>query len=255
LLWVLACLLLISLAVPASAENGPTSANGKSKKKKDKTYEVKQNLKKERKKLRREQKAKDREQVVSSLRRKKAAAERKKKVPTMSPELREHAMEKLAWLRKQTQKSADNIVSLSPDSYKEYVNDGPRLHWSLVVFTARGMRFRCSMCHQVHPHVKKIALSLNYTVDRPVFIMEVDVERNQDIFNEISLSHAPVFLMIPPTPNGKKPKIKTLYKKLPDKYRMNAHTNIGTDDLKKLIARHTKMEIELIEIIDVSPCR
>eukprot|EP00954_Amorphochlora_amoebiformis_P009122 709649-Amorphochlora_amoeboformis.AAC.1 len=47
-----------------------------------------------------------------------------RKVPTMSPELREHAMEKLAWLRKQTQKSADNIVSLSPDSYKEYVNDG-----------------------------------------------------------------------------------------------------------------------------------
>jgi len=251
---LLASLLLLAIVPHTTRGEEVDAADTKAKRsqRKQQNYEIKQNLKKERKKRRREQKEQDRERALDLMKKKKKQEKRGLRGQTIDPEIKEAAEEKIDWLRRRVEKSSNSIVSLSPDSYKEYVNDGPRLHWSLVVFTARGSRYRCAICHQVHPHVVQLAKSMNYTLSQPTFVMEVDVQYNQEIFNEISLSHAPVFLMIPPTTSNKKPKIKTLYKKLPDKFRLNAHNNIGIDDLTKFLARHTKQEVELVEIIDTN---
>eukprot|EP00466_Bigelowiella_natans_P002822 jgi/Bigna1/130476/aug1.11_g5184 len=216
--------------------------------KKNQHYEIKQNLKKERKKRRREAKEQEREKMLNAMKKKQKQEKRNAKGQSIPPEIKETADEKvvrlketqtydddgaamIAWLRKRVEKSSSKIISLAPDSYKEYVNNGPRLHWSLVVFTARGARYR-------------------YSLAQPTFVMEVDVQHNQEIFNAVSLSHAPVFLMVPPTTSSKAPKVKTLYKKLPDKFRLNAHNNIGIEDLRKFLSRHTKQEVELVEEID-----
>eukprot|EP00467_Chlorarachnion_reptans_P013325 CAMPEP_0114516842 /NCGR_PEP_ID=MMETSP0109-20121206/17555_1 /TAXON_ID=29199 /ORGANISM="Chlorarachnion reptans, Strain CCCM449" /LENGTH=423 /DNA_ID=CAMNT_0001697281 /DNA_START=121 /DNA_END=1392 /DNA_ORIENTATION=- len=248
--WLLLCAAALLLLHAEPSLGKEVDAKEKRAAKKLQNYEIKQNLKKERKKKWREDKEKGRKENMAALKKQKSGEKRQKKKTAMDPKLKEAAEEKIAYLRRRIEGSYSKIISLVPDSYREYVNDGPRLHWSLVVFTARGSRYRCSICHVVHPHVVRLAQSMNYTLNQPTFVMEVDVQRNQEIFNEIELSHAPVFLMIPPTTSTRKPKIKTLYKKLPDKYRLNAHNNIGGEDLKKFLARHTKQEVELIEVID-----
>jgi len=247
--FLLAALLLVTIAPLAdgAAADASTGKQAKSNK-----YETKQSLKKEKKKKRREEKAELREKTVKAMKKKKAAVIKKKKGLEMSDELMAVAEEKMSWLRRAVDGSNSKIISLTPGSYREYVNDGPRLHWSFVVLTARGGGYRCPMCRQVHPDVLQIAKSLNYTKDQPTFVLEVDISRNQEIFNEMALTIAPVFLMIPPTPSDRKPKVKTLYKKLPDKYRLSMHSNIGVDDLKKFIERHGKQEINLIEELDIS---
>lgn len=233
--------LLIFATVPTLAADAPD---------KKRTYEIKQSLKRERKNKRRKEKARELQKEMNTARKKKSAEKRAKKGITMDAETKEIALEKIHWLKTRSERSGNGMIAMSSDDYKHYINDGPRLHWTLVVFTARGGRYRCQQCHTVHPHLVKIGSSLNFTQEQPTFIAEIDIQRNGDIFQALALNHAPKFIMVPPTASKRTPKIKTLYKKLPDKYKMNVNNAVSEDDLKKFVVRHTGKDFELVEIID-----
>lgn len=235
----LAVLLLCAAPVlGAGGGNGASVSN----------YETMQKLKRERVAKRRAARAKRLSEATASLRKAAAVASRARGGGRkMKAAVRAEAEEKLRWLSKRMERAKTNVIEVSSGEYVEYVNNAPRMHWSFVVYTARDGRYRCPLCREAHGKVLRLAQSLNYTAEQPTFVIEVDIGRNKDIFDQIGLKHAPMIALVPPSSGTRKPKVSTLFNKLPEKYKSNVNPQTTADDFRKLVQRHSKQDVELVE--------
>lgn len=165
------------------------------------------------------------------------------------------------------------IYSVSPNEYIRYINDQPRPYWTLVSLTALSAINQCTQCIQANDALRPVAKAYSeqhnnhYNIsnnifdndvysnnDIPVFFLNVDVQRNSDIFKELKLQHAPVILLLPPTLSDKQRKVSSLLNSVPSKYKFNTLTGkFSPQDFEQFIKRHTGINDINVVVENVQP--
>lgn len=152
------------------------------------------------------------------------------------------------------------LYSVSSNQFMSLIHDGPRPYWTLVSLTALNSINNCQQCVIVNELIKPVADAYNrqynqyydmnnniynkldnYTNnDIPIFFLNVDVSRNQQIFNELNLKHAPVLVLLPPTLSDKTKKLSKFLDVIPSKYKLNTLSSTPSlNDIIAFISRHT----------------
>uniref|UniRef100_A0A7S2UY50 Magnesium transporter protein 1 n=1 Tax=Fibrocapsa japonica TaxID=94617 RepID=A0A7S2UY50_9STRA len=111
---------------------------------------------------------------------------------------------KRAQLATMSRKSLDNTVSLDDTSFDFYVANKPRPYGTIVFFTARATKYKCSVCREMEAEYSVLASSYRAHVanagarNPPTFFTVVDVDGARATFQNYAFQQVPQLLYIPP---------------------------------------------------------
>ena len=182
---------------------------------------------------------------------------------TVKPEyvtntMKRKGLQKLDTLLQETRPSP--LYSVTSNQFMSLIHDPPRPYWLFVSLTALSSMNQCAMCVQANDVLKPVAkayaeqhtqrfnmsrnlydtLDTYVNNDIPLFFLNVDVQRNGEVFKELKLQHAPVMVLLPPTVSDKSRKLASFLNNVPSKYKFN--TMVGkfeTRDFTQFIQRQT----------------
>lgn len=169
----------------------------------------------------------------------------KAKIAADHPDNRKRAQEKLNWMNKEAGRSSQRIISMDVDTFKTYVNDGPRPYWVFAAFTSL-MQTKpvCHQCHDAYSQYVPLAIAhhehrrnmptatvpalyfdLNNTHAQadehkmPVFFVQLEASRSGKLFDILKLNGVPAIMLVPPRPATSTPDLRTFLTSLPPRYR------------------------------------
>jgi len=237
---VLVLLMLMMGSVEAagakSVKKGSAAERQKRREAKDKRKMAIKKKRKEARRAERKQRVKERVSVLKKQKRKQVS----NKIKPLTAKGLKSSASKLKYMISETESSANGIVQLNSRSYKRYINDGPRGYFTLLVYTALGEKFRCSICKLMHREMIKLSRATNLTsFQPPVFLATLDYEDGGEVFDALQFNHVPIAVLIPPTNNTRKPAFATFYKALPQQFRLMSTGRLAAADFANFIERNT----------------
>ena len=160
--------------------------------------------------------------------RKKHEEEMKRAADTEDPTQTAEAREKIEHLHGLTVRSSSHVISLDDAAYKRYVLEGNRPYYVLLTFTALGGSTACAMCHDLQRALQQVAsqysdehpTAASYAASTPpIFFINVDANRNREVFESMKLNTAPTSVILSPRLSSKPLKQSSLLSSTPSKQR------------------------------------
>lgn len=98
------------------------------------------------------------------------------------------------------------VIRLNNERFKTLVKSAPRNYSVVVMFTALSPQRQCSICQPAHDDFVVLAESYRYseTFSNKLFFGMVDFDEGQEIFQQMKLNTAPVFIHFPAKEKSKK---------------------------------------------------
>ena len=112
--------------------------------------------------------------------------------------------EKYDLLKKTSEKTQQNIITLNDQSYSSFViDDNVRSYQTIVLLTASHPKFRCSICKQVEDNFKLTASSYASHIQKEglepdTFFIKIDYSDSSSTFNKYGISSVPMVFYISP---------------------------------------------------------
>lgn len=102
--------------------------------------------------------------------------------------------------------SKKSIIRLNGDKFRQYVKSTPRNYSVIVMLTALQPNRQCSVCKQAHDEFTILANSWRYSqqFSNRLFFAMVDFDEGSDIFQQLKINTAPVFIHFPEKGKPKK---------------------------------------------------
>jgi len=228
----LLCLLLLAVPLEAKSSKSKPITKAKAREMRDKR---KMAAKRKKKELRRAERKVRVQERISEKKREKKKSGKKRTKPLTSKGLAA-VKSKLSYMTKKAQSATDSIISLNGKEYVKYINNGPRSYYTMLVYTALGSEYKCSICHHVHKEMTKLSKAVNFSqFDPPIFLAYIDYEGASKVFQELQFRHIPEVVLVPPTNNTKKLPLLTMFNKIPGQYKLRSAGRTTVDDLANMI--------------------
>lgn len=102
--------------------------------------------------------------------------------------------------------SKKSIIRLNGDKFRQYVKTSPRNYSVVVMLTALQPNRQCSVCKQAQDEFTILANSWRYSqqFSNKLFFAMVDFDEGSDIFQQLKINTAPVFMHFPEKGKPKK---------------------------------------------------
>ena len=128
------------------------------------------------------------------------------------------------------------IIRLNTDRYKNFVKSTPRNYSMVVMFTAMAAHRQCVVCKHANDEFQIVANSYRYSqfYSNKLFFGVVDFDEGADVFQQLNLNTAPVFMHFPA--KGKPKKSDTM-----DLQRIG----LSSESLAKWVAERTDIHIRI----------
>ncbi|XP_046325792.1 tumor suppressor candidate 3-like [Haliotis rufescens] len=99
-----------------------------------------------------------------------------------------------------------SVIRLTGDKFRQYVKTAPRNYSMIVMLTALQAQRQCSVCRQANEEYTILANSWRYSqqFSNKLFFALVDYDEGPDVFQNLKLNTAPVFMHFPPKGKPKK---------------------------------------------------
>lgn len=116
------------------------------------------------------------------------AAQKKKEDP-----LADRVQQMVEW------NSKKSVIRMNGDKFKQYVRSVPRNYSVIVMLTALQPQRQCSVCKQANDEFTIVANSWRYSnqFSNKLFFAMVDFDEGSDVFQQLKLNTAPVFMHFP----------------------------------------------------------
>ncbi|KAL4230859.1 tumor suppressor candidate 3 [Mactra antiquata] len=96
------------------------------------------------------------------------------------------------------------VIRMNGEKFKQYVRGVPRNYSVIVMLTALQPQRQCSVCKQANDEFTIVANSWRYSQTNKLFFAMVDFDEGSDVFQQLKLNTAPVFMHFPPKGKPKK---------------------------------------------------
>lgn len=128
------------------------------------------------------------------------------------------------------------IIHLNSDKYKQYVKASPRNYSVVVMFTALASNRQCGICRQASDEFQLVGNSWRYSPNfsNKLFFAMLDFDEGSDVFQQLSLNSAPVFMHFPA--KGRPKKLDTL-----DIQRVG----FNSENIARWVAERTEIQIRV----------
>lgn len=102
--------------------------------------------------------------------------------------------------------SKKSVIRMNGEKFKQYVKGVPRNYSVILMLTALQPQRQCSVCKQANDEFTIVANSWRYSqqFSNKLFFAMVDFDEGSDVFQQLKLSTAPVFMHFPPKGKPKK---------------------------------------------------
>uniref|UniRef100_A0A6A7FLU3 Tumor suppressor candidate 3-like n=1 Tax=Hirondellea gigas TaxID=1518452 RepID=A0A6A7FLU3_9CRUS len=126
------------------------------------------------------------------------------------------------------------ILTLNAEKFKQYVKATPRNYSMIVMFTALATNRQCGICRHASDEYQLVGNSWRYspTFSNKLFFSMLDFDEGSDIFQQLQLNSAPVFMHFPA--RGRPKKMDTL-----DIQRVG----FSSENIARWVAERTEIQI------------
>lgn len=101
-----------------------------------------------------------------------------------------------------------SVLKFNGNKYREFVQATPRNYSIVIMFTALAPARQCGICRQAYDEYIILANSYRYSqaYSNNLFFAMIDFDEGSDVFQQLHLNSAPVFMHFPAKgkPKGKK---------------------------------------------------
>jgi len=98
------------------------------------------------------------------------------------------------------------LIRINTERYNQYVKSGPRNYSIILMFTALSPQRQCGACKPAHDEFQLVAQSYRYSdaFTNKLFFGMVDFDEGAEVFQQLKLNTAPVFIHFPAKGKPKK---------------------------------------------------
>lgn len=96
-------------------------------------------------------------------------------------------------------------ISLTDKNFTKFIKDRPREYTAIIMFTALGQKYQCSICHRSNAVFSEVSSfyhdQYNFNTSSPnqrLAFFTVDIDGSRETFNDMSLESVPRFYALPP---------------------------------------------------------